>query len=249
MALQPRARKDRDEGQARRLLAEAGFPNGFTAPVHIRNWTDYVRIAEFMKDQLAKVGIELTIGAQELAVSTARRRKLDWDSLTATAAVDNVDPAGANKYFLKGNDFNFYDKEVDDLWRKQDTIMDPEERKKAVLQAQRRFLEVSGWVVLVWTKNITGMWPQVRNLKPAMGQYSNLKHENTWLARRALPSRLPGAPWRGGGPLAPRHSRLCDYSVVKGLVPVRRRRRETSRPANGSCISDHYFSPLAGRGR
>ncbi|MBI2910434.1 MAG: hypothetical protein HYX92_22545 [Chloroflexi bacterium] len=175
--------KDADRAEAKKLLAEAGFPDGLKAPLHTRNWTEYVRIAEFMKDQMAKIGIVVTIDAQELAVSTARRRVMDWDIMVATAAVDNADPAGANKYFLKGNDFNFYDKEVEDLWLKQDGILDPVERKKVLVQAQQRFLEVAGWVVLYWTKNITGMWADVKNFTPGVGIYGNLKHEQTWLAK------------------------------------------------------------------
>ncbi|MBI2909571.1 MAG: ABC transporter substrate-binding protein [Chloroflexi bacterium] len=176
--------KDADRAEAKRLLAEAGLPNGFKSPLYTRTQTEYVRIAEFMKDQLGRIGIDLNIIAEELAASTARRHAgvADWDTLTATAAVDNADPAGANKYFLKGNDFNFFDTEVDELWQKQDAIMDPAERKKAVFDAQRKFLEVNPWVVLFWSKNVTGFWPQVKNFKPSL-TYTNLKHENTWLAK------------------------------------------------------------------
>ncbi|MFH1486609.1 MAG: ABC transporter substrate-binding protein [Chloroflexota bacterium] len=177
--------KDADRAEAKKLMAEAGFPDGFKSSVMARSWSQYTRIAEFMKDQASKIGIDLTLEVVEQSVERARRfgATPDWNTLVATAAVDNTDPAGANKYFLKGNDFNFYDKEVDELWQKQDAIMDPAERKKVVFQAQRRFLEVSGWVVLFWATNITGVWPQVKNFKPGSGNYTNLKHENTWLAK------------------------------------------------------------------
>ncbi|MBI2906909.1 MAG: ABC transporter substrate-binding protein [Chloroflexi bacterium] len=177
--------KDADRAEAKKLLAEAGFPQGFKTSILVRNWSEYVRIAEFMKDQLSRIGIDAAIDPVEQNIERVRRfgAKPDWDTLVATAAIDNNDPAGANKYFLKGNDFNFFDEEIDRLWQEQDTILEFAERRKLVLEVQRRFLEISPYVVLFWTKNITGIWPQVKNFKPGNGQYTNLRHENTWLAK------------------------------------------------------------------
>lgn len=100
----------------------------------------------------------------------------------AAAAVDNSDPAGANKYFLKGNDFNFYDKEVDELWQRQDSIIGPLERKKLVVEMQRHTMEDNGKLALFWLKWCLGVWREVKNYK--MGNtYNNNKFQDVWLAK------------------------------------------------------------------
>lgn len=56
---------DRDLAEAKRLLAEAGFPNGFKTTLTCINDTDKVTMAQVIQANLAEVGIDAEINALE----------------------------------------------------------------------------------------------------------------------------------------------------------------------------------------
>lgn len=57
-----------DPEKAKALLAEAGYPNGFTCSVIYSNTTQNQKQAEFYKQQLAQVGIDLQLDGRESAI-------------------------------------------------------------------------------------------------------------------------------------------------------------------------------------
>lgn len=61
-----------DPAKAKALLAEAGYPNGLELKLWITNRTDYVRAAQFFKQQLAQVGIRVVITPMDSGTRDAK---------------------------------------------------------------------------------------------------------------------------------------------------------------------------------
>ena len=81
---------ERDVAEAKRLLAEAGFPNGFKTTLSCLSDTDKVTMAQVIQSNLADVGIDAEIAQFESGAfwtlgmeSTARRGRTSRSSSTA----------------------------------------------------------------------------------------------------------------------------------------------------------------------
>lgn len=64
--------REYDVEKAKALLAEAGYPDGFTTTVMYANTTANQKQAEFLKQQLAQVGINLELNGMESAILNER---------------------------------------------------------------------------------------------------------------------------------------------------------------------------------
>src|SRR5262249_17346157 len=82
-----------DVAKAKQLLAEAGVPNGFQGEILSRTGNlIYNQIAQVIKDQWARVGVELTINAMETGLYRTKRSNLDYFTATAIWTNDMNDP-------------------------------------------------------------------------------------------------------------------------------------------------------------
>ena len=82
-----------DPDQARALLAEAGYPNGFATTVEIPNGFPVIlRATEVMREQLAAVGIEMNIQTLEYGDGLTRCINTTQEGLCAIRHVWQPDP-------------------------------------------------------------------------------------------------------------------------------------------------------------
>ena len=63
--------------KAKELLAEAGYPDGFTTTAMYANTSANQKQAEFLKQQLAEVGINLELNGMESAILNERIQDVD----------------------------------------------------------------------------------------------------------------------------------------------------------------------------
>ncbi len=82
----------RDVAKARQLLAEAGFPNGFTMNLYVTSTYDFLRTpADVIRDNLAEVGIRVNIQAEDWNVYLPKALRSEFD-VTLLGTSGQADP-------------------------------------------------------------------------------------------------------------------------------------------------------------
>lgn len=170
----------RDVAKAKALLAQAGYPNGFSATVWVSNDTERIRLAVALQQQLAEVGVKLNVVPLESAAmsdmiwnSTRETSKLElylggWSPSTGDAdwglrpllATESAPPSGYNVGF-------YSNPEVDRLLHDALNTADDSRRAQDYAQAQRLIWQDAPWVFLyvpqnVWATraNVQDVWVQ-----------------------------------------------------------------------------------------
>ncbi len=82
---------DRDVEEAKKLLTEAGFPEGFTVTFHTDQQTDNVKVANELKKQLSEIGINLNIEIPETDILYEMIDKSDFSMLLSFYYPDTLD--------------------------------------------------------------------------------------------------------------------------------------------------------------
>ena len=136
-----------DPRRARELLAEAGYPEGFTTTLTLpSNYEFHVRTGELIAAQLEEVGIRAGIQLVDWGTWLERvYTQADYD-LTVIGHIGRLDPAlmltgyGAERpdyYFRRG----WRNEELERLLEEGKTCMDPERRREIYERAQRIIAE------------------------------------------------------------------------------------------------------------
>ncbi len=176
--------KDADLAEAKRLMAEAGYANGFKAVDLVRQGRVDEDMAQVLRAEFAKINIDFQLRIVEQSARTVliNEGKFDFVNTTSSGHADDPD------YFLSG----FYSKlasqwvatnpEMDRLYEEQTQTLDPNKRKELARQADRLLLEYVPNVILGWARWNWGHWAKVKNYKAAGIIYNNLKMQDVWLA-------------------------------------------------------------------
>ncbi|WP_425144874.1 ABC transporter substrate-binding protein [Deinococcus sp.] len=141
-----------DLGKAKALLAQAGYPNGFTLELKVTSTYDFLRTpAEIIQAQLAPLGIKVNITALEWSVYLPDILKKNYMA-TILGESGQGDP---DDYLYTpfasdsgGNLTNFKDATLDKLLDQGRTAGDPLARKVIYAQVQRRLVNLSPMVFL-----------------------------------------------------------------------------------------------------
>jgi peptide/nickel transport system substrate-binding protein len=152
-----------DPAKARKLLAEAGYPNGFEAVLRVAPQYYYtVRAGEVIVDQLAKVGVKVKIEQIEWGQWLSRVwKEADYD-LTIIGHAEAWDIANyANpKYYYRYDSPKFQE-----LFKQSEVTLDDKARRQQYAQMQRMLADEAPVVFLfihprlvVAKKGVTGLW-------------------------------------------------------------------------------------------
>jgi peptide/nickel transport system substrate-binding protein len=151
-----------DPGRAKKLLAEAGYPNGFDAG-DFYPFPPYNSMAEAILSQLQAVGIRSRLRTMERAayMSAWRDKKLHGIILVITAAMGNA--ATRLEPYATRNGIYAYGSlpEVDDLYHRQAREVDAKKREALVQQIQKAITEHAMQVPLYELAFIWGVGPRV----------------------------------------------------------------------------------------
>ena len=179
------AAKSREE--AKRLLAEAGYPNGFKVVLKNRNVKlPYQDFAVFLIQEWRKIGIE----AENRPLETAAwfndgQNTGNFELIVAPTVEFMDDPDQFLGRYATGSTQNwgrFSDPQVDDLFSRQARTLDPTERKKLIGQIEHRVLDNAYFMPgLWWTRNLVH-WTKVKNYVAPPNHYTNQKLQDVWLS-------------------------------------------------------------------
>ena len=179
------AEKNRTE--ARRLLTEAGYPNGLKVVVKNRNVKlPYQDFAVFLIQEWRKIGIEAENRPLETAAWFADGQDTGNFELIIAPTVEFMDdPDQFLGRYVTGSTQNwgrFSDPRIDDLFSRQARSLDSAERKKAIAELQKIVLENAYYMPgLWWTRNVVH-WAKLKNYVAPPSHYTNQKLQDVWLA-------------------------------------------------------------------
>jgi peptide/nickel transport system substrate-binding protein len=127
-----------DPSRAKRLLAEAGYPNGFDAG-DLYPWPPYTSMGEAIAGYLQTVGIRTKVRTMERAALTTawRERKLKGVIIGITGAGSNASTR-LEAYVSKGGAYTAgVIPEVEDLYQRQVRELDVRKREAMLHQIQQ----------------------------------------------------------------------------------------------------------------
>ncbi len=181
--------KDQDIAAAKKLLADAGYANGFTVNVLSRGNEITRNGAVFITGQLSKLGIQANVQVLEDALFWDRGRNAQYETMVYTPAPLVADPYDMGKNYAPRGYFNFVgddeDVTLNQLWDKQVRSVDVQARKATIIELDRYLMTtLVPAVPLAWPTSFIAVAPQVRGFIPGINDYSNNRHQETWLASR-----------------------------------------------------------------
>jgi peptide/nickel transport system substrate-binding protein len=178
---------EKNRAEARRLLAEAGYPNGFKVVLKNRNVKiPYQDFAVFVIQEWRKIGIE----AEHRPLETAAwfsdgRDKGNFDLIISGTFNYMDDPDLFLQRYTTGDPNNwgrFSDPGIDDLFARQTRTLDPSERKRLINEIEKIVLENAYYIPGLWWGRAVVHWAKVKNYVAPPNHYSNQKLQDVWLA-------------------------------------------------------------------
>ena len=178
---------DKNRAEARKLLAEAGFPNGLKVVLKNRNVKlPYQDFAVFLIQEWRKIGVE----AENRPLETAAwfndgQNTGNFELIVAPTVEFSDDPDQFLGRYATGSTQNwgrFSDPQVDDLFSRQARSLDPVERKKLITQMEKRVLDSAYFMPgLWWSRNLVH-WTKVKNYIAPPTHYTNQRLQDVWLS-------------------------------------------------------------------
>ncbi|PYN93287.1 MAG: ABC transporter substrate-binding protein [Candidatus Rokuibacteriota bacterium] len=180
---------EKSRAEARRLLREAGVPDGFSFSFKNRGVPmPYEPVAIWLMDQWRRIGLNARHEFLEPAKWTADLRSGDFeistDAQCGYAVEPDLDLAKFQSKDVTGNNWGRYtDRVLDELYQKQSRAIDPDERRRYVREFERRLLdeEAHYFPVLQWHR-IVPHSAKLRGWTITPSHYLNQQLDQVWLA-------------------------------------------------------------------
>ena len=178
-----------NRAEARRLLREAGVPDGFAFTFKNRGIPQpYETIAIWLIDQWRQIGLNVKMETIEASAHVAVLRRGDFDVASDANCTFIVEPDIDIQKFqsvgISDNNYSRYkDPVLDDLFLRQARAVDPEERKRHLRAFEKRLLddEVHYFYTLQWHR-IVAHNAKVRGWTITPSHFINQQLDMVWLA-------------------------------------------------------------------
>jgi peptide/nickel transport system substrate-binding protein len=175
--------------EAKRLLAEAGYPNGFQTVLTNRNVKlPYIDLGVYLISSWKKIGVEAEHKVEESATWSKTRLTRDFELLLDPYGSTMIgDPDELMVKFISGGSTNFgrfSEPAADALFEQQKTEVDAQKRVQLVKEMQKRVLEKAWWIPGLWWTRAEVRSARIRNYEPLPGHHQNRRLEDVWLAQQ-----------------------------------------------------------------
>jgi peptide/nickel transport system substrate-binding protein len=178
-----------DPPEARRLLAQAGFPHGFKTSLTVSNGygRDLLDDAQLIQQYLKEVGIETELNIQEYGAYVATTVQGKFEGLVRGPFGIAWEPdSPLYRAYASDSSWNIghvNDPKITAMLKEQRRTKDLEARKQLIFDIQRYAAEQQYYVYLN-SNTITGSWqPYVKNFSPNLSfDYGN-RAATLWLGR------------------------------------------------------------------
>ncbi|PYN07040.1 MAG: ABC transporter substrate-binding protein [Candidatus Rokuibacteriota bacterium] len=175
--------------EARRLLREAGVPEGFAFTFKNRGIPQpYEPIAIWLIDQWKQIGVNVRMETIEASAHVSHLRRGDFEVASDAQCGFVVEPDFDIQKFqsvgISDNNYSRYkDPVLDDLYVKQSRAVDPEERKRYLRAFEKRLLddEVHYLFTLQWHR-IVAHSAKMRGWTITPSHFLNQQLDSVWLA-------------------------------------------------------------------
>jgi len=177
----------KNRAEARRLLKEAGVPDGFSFVFKNRGIPmPYEPIAIWLIDQWKQVGLNVRQEVVEASAYHPMLKRGDFEAAMDFACGFIVEPDLDLYRFVSTSDANYgrhKDKVVDELFTKQARAADPEERKKILRQFEKRMLDEEVHIIytLQWHRIVPHL-SKVKGWTITPSHYLNNQLDTVWLS-------------------------------------------------------------------
>ncbi|MBG9981351.1 ABC transporter substrate-binding protein [Facklamia sp. DSM 111018] len=168
-SMQPRAR---DVEKAKKLLEEAGFGDGFSTSISTNENKDRIDMATAMKEQLAEVGIDVSINVLEWSAFNELLKKGEQEMFEIAWTADSPDPDTflypcfhSSSAGEGGNYIYLDDPEIDKLLEEARFAKEDSEREDLYRQVQEKLMEITAWVPEHNKELTVGAQKEIQNLK------------------------------------------------------------------------------------
>jgi len=180
-----------DIAKAKKLLAEAGFPNGFTMDIAmITDSASTLKTNEAVQSMLADVGIKANILQKDSASYYAERKEGRLAMYQADWSADYNDPDNfIYTFFSEKNSVarSFNNKDTD-VFAKLDTarsMVNQEERLKLYQELENTIVsDDAAWIPLFSLDHLFVVQPRVKNFKVSWNGWSNMPYYSITLAEK-----------------------------------------------------------------
>ena len=180
-ALPLSARPEFDLKKAKRLLSEAGFANGFETELIVGSPGDNVKSAQVVKDQLAKVGIQINLKPMEMAQYYNKSYTYDYSMSVHTVLTGEEPEEAIRPYFgATATYYRWGNKEIHRLIDEQAKLLDQKKRVEMIHQIQRMILDDAPTMFLYTPIAHYGLQPWVKNYPVPINAYDQ-RYEEIWL--------------------------------------------------------------------
>ncbi|HXH12363.1 MAG TPA: ABC transporter substrate-binding protein [Alphaproteobacteria bacterium] len=175
--------------EAKRLMAEAGYPNGFKTVLTNRNIKmPYIDFGVYLISSWKKIGVEAEHKLEETATWSQSRVSRDFELMVDPYGSATVgDPDEMLDRFVTGGSENygrFSDPVADALFQQQAREMDEQKRIQLVKEMDKRILEKVWRIQGLWTTRLEVRSAKIRNYEPQPSHWMNRRFEDVWLAER-----------------------------------------------------------------
>jgi ABC-type transport system substrate-binding protein len=170
--------------KAKQLMLAAGLTGPIEASTVLR--TDFKDQGEFVKDQLAKIGINVKLTLGDTGSTQPVVQRGDYDITPWLIAINVDDPDATfgeiSTSTATRNWSAVKDPQVDQLFEKQSQTLDLNERRKLVQDLEKRALELYQVAVMFFEDLSFARLKTVRNFVFQESLYTNRRMESVWLA-------------------------------------------------------------------